>query len=154
MTLSDLANLGTFVSSVAVLASVVYLALQIRQSARNQRAVMDRGRSEQIGDWLQFIAGPDIAPLVLRGHADDKALSEDEHRRYTWCIYPLLLHFEDSFYQYRDGMLGDAQYESICNQMRDSAQTKGICRIWSEVRDRFPGEFRAFADPIFAGVQS
>lgn len=150
MTLSELANIANLISSVAVLGSLIFLGRQIRQSARNQRSLMDRGRSQQVSEWLQFIASPDIAPLVLRGHAMDSALTPDEHRRYIWCLYPILLHYEDSFYQHRQRMLGDEQYVSICNQMKDSARYAGFRAAWAEVRDRFPQEFRDFADEMFA----
>ncbi len=149
MSLSELANIANLISSVAVLGSLIFLGQQIRQSTRNQRSIMDRGRSLQVSEWLQFIASPDIAPLVLRGHAVDPTLTPDEHRRYLWCIYPLLLHYEDSFYQHRERMLGEEQYVSIRNQMRDSARYAGFCAAWAEVRERFPEEFRAFADTMF-----
>lgn len=28
-------------------------------------------------------------------------------------MYPLFLHFEDSYYQYRDGMISEPQYASV-----------------------------------------
>ena len=149
MTLGDFANVANLVSSAAVLVSVVYLALQIRQSARNQRSLMDRGRSEQVSGWLQFIASPEIAPLVLRGHACDPSLTADEHQRYLWCLYPLLLHYEDSFYQHQERMLGRSQYASICSQMKDSARQPGFRAAWAELRDRFPDDFRSFGDTMF-----
>ncbi|HEX3432128.1 MAG TPA: hypothetical protein VHT03_14710 [Rhizomicrobium sp.] len=43
MSLSDLASLGSFVSAFAVLASLVYLALQVRQAEKNQRAILNQG---------------------------------------------------------------------------------------------------------------
>jgi len=149
MSMGALVNVASVLSSIAVLVSVVYLALQIRQSARNQRSLIDRGRSEQVSQWLQFIASPDIAPLVLRGHKGE-ALTPDEHQRYVWCLYPLLLHYEDSFHQYREQMLSRAQYDSICSQMKDSARAPGFRAVWAEVRERFPDPFRAFADRMFA----
>jgi hypothetical protein len=151
MSLSDLANVATLISSIAVLISLIYLGLQIRQSARNQRSIMDRGRSQQVSEWLQFIASPEIAPLVLRGHACDPTMTPEEHQRYIWCLYPIVLHYEDSFFQYRERMLGEAQYLSICNQMKDSARHAGFREVWSEVRERFPDEFRKFGDEMFAG---
>jgi hypothetical protein len=151
MSLATLVGIASLVSSVAVLLSVFYLALQIRQSARNQRSLIDRGRSEQVGAWLQFIASPEIAPLVIRGHAGD-ALSAEEKQRYMWAVYPMILHYEDSFYQHREGMMSEVQFVSIRNQMHDSARNPGVCAMWANVRDRFPEDFRRFADPIF--VQS
>ncbi len=148
MTLSDLATIASLVSSLAVLASLLFLAQQIRQAERNQRSIMDRGRSQQVSEWLRFIAGPEIAPLVMRGHACDPTLTEDERQRYRWCIYPLLLHYEDSFYQHRERMLGDAQYTSTLNHMRSSAATPGFRQAWGEVRGRFPPEFANFLDGL------
>jgi hypothetical protein len=150
MSFSELANIANLISSVAVLGSLIFLGQQIRQSARNQRSIMDRGRSQQVSDWLQFIASPEMAPLVLRGHALDPKPTLDEHHRYIWCMYPILLHYEDSFYQHRERMLGEEQHISICNQMRDSARVPGFRAVWAEVRDRFPEEFRSFADRMFA----
>ena len=45
MELATLVNVASVISSLAVLVSLVYLALQIRQGARNQRSMMDRGRA-------------------------------------------------------------------------------------------------------------
>jgi hypothetical protein len=147
MSLATLTGIASLVSSVAVLVSVVYLALQIRQSARNQRSLIDRGRSEQVGAWLQFIASAEMAPLVIRGHAGE-TLTPEEHQRYAWAVYPMILHYEDSFYQHREGMMSDVQFTSICNQVHDSARYPGVRMIWSEVRARFPADFQRFADPI------
>lgn len=148
MSLATLTSIASLVSSVAVLVSVFYLALQIRQSARNQRSLIDRGRSEQVGAWLQFIASAEIAPLIMRGHAADASMTPEERQRYIWAIYPMILHYEDSFYQHREGMMSDVQFASIRNQIYDSARYPGVRMIWAEVRDRFPEDFQHFADPI------
>jgi hypothetical protein len=152
MSLATLVNLASVVSSLAVLVSLVYLALQVRQGARNQRSMMDRGRSQQVGDWLQFIAQPDVAQLLLRGHAGDPTLTALECHRYLWSIYPLILHFEDSYYQHRDGMIGDAQYASIIGHLKSRCPSPGFRAIWQHVRSRFPVEFMAFVDDAMRQV--
>jgi hypothetical protein len=40
MSLSDLASIGSFVSGAAVLVSLVYLRLQIRQNTRHSQALI------------------------------------------------------------------------------------------------------------------
>jgi hypothetical protein len=42
MSLSDLASIGNFVSGIAVVESLVYLAIQTRQGVRNQRSIIRR----------------------------------------------------------------------------------------------------------------
>jgi hypothetical protein len=152
MDLGTLVNIASIISSVAVLVSLIYLALQIRQGALNQRAQMDRGRSQQVSEWLQFIAGPEIAPLIVRGHACDPDLSAIERQRYLWSMYPLFLHFEDSYFQHRAGMLGSGQYTSILGHLRSQCMTPGFRDIWRHIRPRFPADFVAFVDGVMDDV--
>ncbi|GAA0714453.1 hypothetical protein [Dokdonella soli] len=148
MTLATLVNIGSLISSVAVLVSLVYLNRQIRQGALNQRSKMDRGRSQQVGDWLQYIAQPDTAALILRGHAGDPSLSAVECHRYLWSMYPLFLHFEDSYFQHRDGMLGEGQYASILGHLRSQCGAPGFRSLWLHIRERFPRDFVTFVDEV------
>ncbi|MGA9335861.1 MAG: hypothetical protein WBV39_16385 [Rudaea sp.] len=148
MELATLASIANVIGSIAVVISLVYLSLQIRQSARNQRSIMDRGRSQQVGDWLQSIARADTAELVLRGHAGDPTLDATELHRYLWCMYPLFLHFEDSYFQHRDGMIGEGQYASILGHLKSQCSTPGFRALWSHIRKRFPADFVGFIDAI------
>jgi hypothetical protein len=148
MTLAILVNIGSLIGSIAVLVSLVYLSRQLRQGALNQRSKMDRGRSQQVGEWLQYIAQPDTAELILRGHAGDPTLSAVECHRYLWSMYPLFLHFEDSYFQHRDSMLGDGQYASILGHLKSQSTTPGFRALWQHIRDRFPPEFTAFVDGV------
>jgi hypothetical protein len=152
MTLATLVNIGSLLSSLAVLASLLYLNRQIRQGALNQRSTMDRGRSQQVGEWLRFIAQPEIAALIDRGHAGDPMLTSIEIQRYLWSLYPLILHFEDSYYQHRDGMISDAQYASIVGHLRSRCPSPGFRAIWQQVRPRFPAEFVAFIDALMREI--
>ncbi len=148
ISLSTLVNIASVISSLAVLVSLAYLALQVRQGAKIQRSKMDRGRAEQIGAWLQYIAQPDTAALILRGHAGDPRLDPVECHRYLWSMYPLFLHFEDSYYQHRDGMLGDDQYASILGHLRSQCSTPGFSALWQHIRVRFPAGFTGFVDSM------
>lgn len=152
MTLEFAVNLASLISSIAVLVSVVYLALQVRQGALNQRSTMDRGRSQQVGDWLQYIAEPETAELMLRGHAGDATLTAIEIHRYLWSIYPLILHFEDSYYQHREGMISDAQYASTVGHLRSRCPSPGFRAIWQHIRLRFRADFCAFIDGLMREI--
>ena len=57
MSLSDLASLGSFVSGLAVMISLIYLAVQIRQAERNQKAMIQQGRT------ARMVAGQDVIGL-------------------------------------------------------------------------------------------
>jgi hypothetical protein len=58
MTFSDPASVGSFVSALAVLISLIYLALQVRQAERNQRALMQQGRADRVSGYCLKMAEP------------------------------------------------------------------------------------------------
>lgn len=64
MTLSDLASLGSFISGIAVLVSLIYLALQVRQAEKNQRAIIHQGRVEQSADRLLRLMDPELLNAI------------------------------------------------------------------------------------------
>ena len=60
MTLSDLAAIGSLASGVAVLVSLIYLGLQVHQSAKHTRALILQGRAERIVTHHLTIANSDL----------------------------------------------------------------------------------------------
>lgn len=66
MTLSDLASIGSFVSGVAVVITLVMLLLQMRQTDRNQRAAMQLGRATRGTDVLTRLIDPEVARIARK----------------------------------------------------------------------------------------
>ena len=64
MTLSDLASIGSLVSGAAVLGSLIYLALQVRQTDRNQMAAIRHSRVTRAVDVLMAHADPSLAAII------------------------------------------------------------------------------------------
>src|SRR5438067_12058989 len=66
MSLTDLTSLASLVSSVAVLVSLLFIGLQIRQSNRNQRSLMQQGRSARNVELLSRLSDPRPSDVMLR----------------------------------------------------------------------------------------
>ncbi len=85
MDLTQLANLGEFVGGAAVLVTLVYLAVQIRQT--KDLAVLESARSTS-KDYTAFLfqlMNPDHMELFRRGLNDFNGLSEnDQARLHVW----------------------------------------------------------------------
>jgi len=64
MTLSDLASLGSLISSVAVLVSLTYLAYQIRQSTKRTRALIQSARVDRLMSQMIGFSERGASPLV------------------------------------------------------------------------------------------
>src|SRR5579859_3500965 len=112
MTLSNLASIGSLVSGVAVLISLIYLAQQIRQSAQNQRAAVHQGRSVAISDLLIRIAEPSLARTFSRAALGDREIPVEEFYQYLNLLGALLIGWEDHFAQHQSDMLSDDRFFS------------------------------------------
>ena len=64
MNLGDFSSLATFASNPAVLISLLFLGLQVRQGNRNQRSLMQQGRSGRNAESLTRLSEPGLAKVM------------------------------------------------------------------------------------------
>jgi len=153
MSLSDLASLGSFVSGVAVLISLVFLYFQlrqvnaqVRQAERNQRALLQHGRAGRAADTNFELANR--AELLSRVALGDRAVTGDDFRRFHYVSQAIFFGFEDTYYHHCQGMLDDASFESSLASMRAWLAMPGSRAWWRTTREwREPG-FRAVVDAL------
>jgi hypothetical protein len=146
MSLSDLASLGSFVSGVAVLLSLIYLALQVRQTKRNQQIAIRHSRASRIVDLQLALADPAVAEAWLHGSGSPQEITRTELSQFTNLCRALFFHFEDSFYQREEGLLNDDAFETVVAGVRLSARSPGWRAAWRMARPNFGGRFLAFMD--------
>jgi hypothetical protein len=142
MSLSDLASLGSFVSGVAVMASLVYLALQVRQSAKHQRSLVLHGRAEAAQALALRLADPAMATVLdnALGWASDLTISE--LRQIRNLLNALLGGLAEAYQQHRDGQMSDVDFEAARQGVRAYIGFPRMRVLWRTMRP--------FYDPAFA----
>ncbi len=154
MTLSDLANIGSFISGIAVLISLVYLALQIRQASKHTLAAMHEARAAAINTYLQPLANdPVLLDVVLRGNAGDPSLDRLESWRYCYVLLAFISGYEEQFYQHRNGTVDEAHHTSFVNVMTWRCCEPGFRAAWSIVGSSYGREFVAFVNGLMANTK-
>lgn len=146
MTLSDLASIGSLISSVAVLASLVFLTLQMRQTVKNQQSLMQNGRAQQLSHWLEYIAQPDVNRMIMDGNAGN--LDLEEWVRYNSTTWSMLVNYENNFLQHRAGMLDDEQYDATVGSLKFQCGLPGFRANWRMIRPMFGERFVAFVNEL------
>lgn len=152
MTLSDLASIGSFVSGVAVLVSLVYLSLQIRQNTRHSQALIQQGRAARIADTalrLAELRGEDGLNDCFEGVP---GASAKDISRFLNLARAVFISAEDSFFQGEEGLLGPTAFESYKASLRSGMGSKGVAAGWLMTRDMYEPRFRAFIDGILGDV--
>jgi hypothetical protein len=152
MTLSDAESIGSLVSGLAVLVSLVYLSLQVRQSARNQRALMQQGRANRVTDAALRMAEPTLSPIYSKGCSGDESLTADQLDQFMALCRAAFLSAEDSLLQYKSGQLDEMAYRSFATGAQSLLAAPGLRAVWRLSRDQYGDEFVRFMEEVLASA--
>ena len=149
--LEDLGNLGDFIGGIAVIATLLYLAMQVRQNTRSLRSAALDSNAIHFADRQMAIAqDPDLADLVERGAADYHALQGVEKRRYRAYMLGHLKQIESGFFKHEERLLPHSQWEGQRAGLVYSFGRPGWQQCWQEINPVFSEEFRKFVDEVVA----
>jgi hypothetical protein len=147
MSLSDLASLGSFISGVAVLISLVFLYFQlrqvnqqVRQAERNQRAAVTQGSSGRVIQTVLGLTDLSLSEVHFRAINDDDLSGPEVLRLINLVIVWGDLAME-AWIQRRDGLIDDLMYEHAIRPIRTIFTAPAYRAIWPMARANFPREF-------------
>ena len=146
MSLSDLANLGSFFSSLAVLVSLAYLAIQIRQADRNQRSALVQQRTAARVEGLFHCAEPHLAQVLLRAGSEPANLSDLELNQLFMAYSALWTWFADAYYHHESKLMSGLAFESLIAEMRPIMTRPSARAFWAMSRDAYAPAFADFID--------
>jgi hypothetical protein len=150
MSLSDFASIGPFVSAIAVLVSLLYLSVQVRQAHHNQQASIRQGRSTRIVNLFMAASNPSVAEAVAKGIAGAEDVSSTQFEQFRYYCMAEISHAEDSFYQHQEGLLNDPAFETFVRALKSWFRSSGVRALWKRARNDFTGEFVEFMDKVSA----
>jgi hypothetical protein len=153
MSLSDLASIGSFVSGVAVLASLIYLALQVRQNTHAHRVTAHQDRLTFLRDFLGRIADPSVAAVYLRGLSADGALTEVEFTRYRALMHSWFLGMAEIVWLHERGVLDEDRFAGSMEALRGYLSFPGCRAVWPIIKPVMPVTFQGLVEKIIAGTQ-
>ena len=148
MSLSDWASLGSLVSSIAVLISLIYLALQVRQAERNQQASIRQGRATRVVDIILAAGEPSCAEALPKGTAGAADITPAEFGQFTAIYGAFLASAEDTYLQHNEGLLSEAVFASFAESWRQTLAQPGVRALWKLRRHAFEAGFAAFIDGL------
>lgn len=133
--IQDLGALGEFVSSAAVLVTLIYLAFQIRQNSTIARTVGQRELLKGYGDWVQLTTNqPDLPNILRRTLADwESATPEEKERASGWMLSAALL-AEQAQYLWREKLIYERSYARAIDLAVSIASTPGGREWWRSAR--------------------
>jgi hypothetical protein len=143
VTIQDLGSIGEFVASIVTLATLVYLAAQIRQ---NTAALRTQALQYVIDSKLAAFDGatahgPD-GDICRRGRESFDDLSLEEQQRFTFLVARLFTTCEYVFTSYRDGLVKAGTYEAAKRDILSEFDAPGVVEWWRSARSMFADDFQ------------
>lgn len=149
MSLSDLAAIGSFVSGVAVVVTLIFLLLQMRQNTRAIRAAASQAHAANYQSLLaSIIEDGELARLWRVGLGDIEKLNDDEKIRFISLSSGFFRFYDAARLQWRHGQLDAEHWYSIDTQIRDTIRNPGVQAYWSMRRHWHSPEFRGWVDSL------
>ena len=147
MTIQDLGSIGELVAAIATVATLIYLALQIRHNTQATRSASFHAVSDSMNHVNVSVAqNPGLARIWVAGSADRGSLTEEERLQYDNVLLSYFHVFETMHYQAR---LGAGEKDLVVTEERSLAalfSTPGVRAWWAENPYAFGPEFRSYIE--------
>lgn len=106
--------LSDIVGAVAVVVTLIYLAVQIRDSAKASRSAAVTDATGGIQAWYQELgSNPQTAELFLNGMANPGALPRQDQFQFLMLVHSIFLGFQRSYFLSKAGTLDVGLRDSI-----------------------------------------
>ena len=152
MDLTQLADLGEFIGGVAVLVTLIYLAVQIRQ---NTKIVAAHTQTTLYESWATFasqvIQDPGVAALLVAARNPDASFSPEDAVRLEWLSVRLFGQWENAHAQLRDGVFDAKHWVAYDALYREWTQSHHFRAHWEAHRDWYFEEFVRHVDGTDTG---
>ena len=149
MSLEDLGNIGEFVAAIAVVVSLIYLAVQIRQNTRSVRAATHHSSARSATETQNVFAQSNDAARIFRiGSRELEELNEDERLRFDSMLLSIFAWYEDAFFQYQQSMIDREVWEGRQRGLLGQLKRPGTASWWTRRSGFFANSFASYVDQL------
>jgi hypothetical protein len=146
-----IAAIGEVVGAAGVIASLIYLAVQIRQNTAALRAANLRDVVNAIASRFdRMTADPTDRELYMRGVGSLASLAPGELERFWVLVAGVSSNIELVRDLHRDRLIKVATYEASIMNLATLLSNPGVREIWEQRKSVFAQDFRTFVDSRIA----
>ena len=147
MTLQDLGNLGEFVAAVAVLISLVYLAIQVRQNTRWVKIQIFESIVSKSIDWHGRTQDEGLARLYLEGRKGFESLNSGDQLRFGHLMTQAFL-LAEVMVDTGEDLLKPTSLDGAKRFILRHFEDPGVRAWWSQDKGSFAADFQEFVDRL------
>ncbi len=142
--------IGEIVGAMAVVITLVYLALQTRHSAAATQSSTEVEASRQLSAWITRSFQDELIQSLWDDVEAGKPLSDDHYRKWLWYLSDLFHMSEGIFIQYQKGFVSAevwGRFESTCLGMLQNTPGQ---EFWHSGNTPFSDAFKIHVEKLLA----
>jgi hypothetical protein len=144
MTWEAIAAIAELLGAAGVIASLVYLAGQVRSSGYQSRQASIQSVVNKMNEVWNTMAAASTADLWTRGSKGLENLNgESEGVQFSALMLSIFRPYEELFHYRTDGQVDDWTWESISSVCHALMATPGFADWWERRSSWFSADFRA-----------
>lgn len=148
MSLSDLAAIGSLASGLAVLISLAYMSLQLRQSEKNQRAILNQGALSRTTEAAMWTGEPGRSALISRVCSNETDFTNEELWRLTSVFRVSLLSLQDAHVQYTNSLVDRATFDNAFRGFEFWMRRPIMRAMYKIMRENVADDVRPLLDKV------
>ena len=152
MSLEQASLVSQIISAVAILGSLIFLAVQVRGNTQELRSQSYfNGLTHGQRPFELMIQDPALIRVVNLGYMSPDSLDGDEGERFRLHTFMLFNAWEYFFYQHKDGSIPKQLFLGTDAHMRILVKTKpGLVGFWTEYQHAYEEPFLSYVSSAFA----
>ena len=141
--------IGEVAGAIGVIATLLYLAVQIRQNTRAVRLNTFHGINEGFRSQAALVGGSElVAAVYLTGLTRPEELSQVERVQFYALMHNQVRGYEDAFYQYSEGAIDSHYWAGMHGQMISTSSQPGFDYYWKDRRIWYSELFQCHVDDV------
>ena len=138
-----------FVSSIAVVLSVLYLGLQVHRSTRVAKVAAQDAAASAVRDVTNtFMENAEMSRIWGTGLEDLNKLSAEDQARFFHATHQFLKALETIHFHYLNGLMDKQLWLGWQELLRHYIAAPGIAQYWNIRSQLFSARFRAFVSNL------
>lgn len=143
-------TISEVVGAFAVVLSLVYVGIQIRQNTRQVRVATHDGTTRDFRQFTRQMLASGLTEVFSQGLENYESLSAQQKLEFAFMMYDVFKAFENVHYHYLHGTLGEDAWKGWLRFIASYATAPGARHYWEVRRDIFTPEFQEFVETLEA----
>lgn len=143
--------IAELIGAVAVVATLIFLAFQLRANTKSNRAT---ARSATVGWSSSFARSLYQDPTSFKQYQqvmdDPDSADEDVRARVLFFVFEITKMQEVTYLQFRDGVLDQEIWDTAKTQISSNLPRPGYRMFWTALRNLYAQSFRTVVDEMIA----